>query len=269
MRAFRVPYAGAVLIVLPPSEGKTAPRRGKPLDLATLSFADLTKAREVVIRELVELCERRPDAGEVLGLGPTQTDEVARNASLWDAPTTRAERLYSGVLYDALGLATLSPAARRRAATRVTITSSVFGLLRIGDRVPAYRLSGDVALPGIGSVAGHWRKHLGPAAEDAVGAGLLIDLRSTTYAAFWRPARELAPTSASVRVLHETAGRRSVVSHFNKATKGRLVRDLLESGAAPRTPTALASAWRDLGWTVEQAPPSPRGTRLDVVVADV
>lgn len=269
MQGFRVPYAGAVLIVLPPSEGKTAPRRGKPLDLATLSFGGLTEAREVIIRGLVELCERRPDAADVLGLGPTQTDEVARNASLWDAPTTRAEKLYSGVLYDALDLATLSPAGRRRAATRVTITSSVFGLLRMGDRVPAYRLSGDVALPDIGSVAGHWREHLGPAAEEALGGGLLIDLRSTTYAAFWRPAHELAAKTASVRVLHEVAGRRSVVSHFNKATKGRLVRDLLESGANPRTPTALASAWRNLGWTVEQGTPSSRGTRLDVVVSDV
>jgi len=65
-------------------------------------------------------------------------------------------------------------------------------------------------------------------------------------------------------VLHEVAGTRKVVSHFNKATKGRIVRSLLESGAAPRTPARLAEALRDLGWTVELS-----DGQLDVVVAEL
>jgi hypothetical protein len=69
-----------------------------------------------------------------------------------------------------------------------------------------------------------------------------------------------------VRVLHEVDGRRQVVSHFNKATKGRIVRALLEAGANPRTPARLAAVLRDLGWTVEVATPTPKGTQLDVVV---
>jgi len=60
-----------------------------------------------------------------------------------------------------------------------------------------------------------------------------------------------------------------VVSHFNKATKGRLTRALLEHGVAPRTPAALASAWRDLGWTVEQTGAGRHGEALDVVVEEV
>ena len=42
-----------------------------------------------------------------LGLGPTQGDDVRRNARLRDLPTAPAERVYTGVLYDALGLTTL------------------------------------------------------------------------------------------------------------------------------------------------------------------
>ena len=57
-----------------------------------------------------------------------------------------------------------------------------------------------------------------------------------------------------------------MVSHFNKATKGRLVRALLEDGRHPRTPGALADLLRALGWKVEQGDPSRTGTRLDVVV---
>lgn len=264
------PYPVPVLILLPPSEGKTAPRRGKPLDLAALSSPVLTPARTRLLESLVALCRDEPErAATVLGLGPAQLDLVARNAGLATAPTARADAIYTGVLYDALDPASLTPAARRRATGRLAVTSALFGLVRPGDRIPAYRLSGDAVLPGVGSVAGVWREALGEAITDAVRGGLLVDLRSSTYAAFWRPPAELSRRVATVRVLHESGGRRTVVSHFNKATKGRIVRALLEDGADPRTPTAFADALRRLGWTVEVGDASPRGTQLDVVVTEV
>jgi cytoplasmic iron level regulating protein YaaA (DUF328/UPF0246 family) len=264
-----------VLILLPPSEGKAAPRRGKPLDLATLDFTTLTNARNRVIDSLVELSEGDPDlAAKTLGIGSTQLDLVELNRSLRTNPTARADQVYSGVLYDALDVATLSTAARRRATARLAVTSSLFGLVRPSDRIPAYRLSGDVTLPGLGPVAGVWREQLGDAATSALGSGLLVDLRSGMYGAFWRPTPEVKV--ATVRVLHEHQGRRKVVSHFNKATKGRIVRALLESGATPGTPARLADALRDLGWIVEGGRPieggragKAAGVQLDVVVSDV
>ncbi len=261
-----------MLILLPPSEGKTAPRRGKSLDLAALSAPALTPAREAMLAAL-ESASARPDATAILGLTPGQTDLVERNLALRTAPTARADAVYTGVLYDALSPATLSPAAKRRAQARVAITSSLFGIVRPGDRIPAYRLAGDVTLPGLGgaagSVAGHWRSVLDPVVREELGGGLLIDLRSSTYAAFWRPAADLAPRLATVRVLQERDGRRTVVSHFNKATKGRLVRALMEEGATPRTPERLADAWRDLGWHVETEDLGGKACRLDVVVSEV
>jgi cytoplasmic iron level regulating protein YaaA (DUF328/UPF0246 family) len=259
-----------VLILLPPSEGKTAARRGKSLDLAALTSPVLTPTRERLLDALTTLCRDDPDrAASVLGLGPVQHDLVLRNAVLDTAPTARADAIYTGVLYDALDFATLTPAARRRATSRLAVTSSLFGIVRPGDRIPAYRLSGDAALPGVGSVAGAWREVLGEAITDGMGSGLLVDLRSSTYAAFWRPTKDLARRVATVRVLHESGGKRTVVSHFNKATKGRIVRALLEDGADPRTPRALADALTRLGWTVEVGEPTPKGTQLDVVVTEI
>mgnify|MGYP000669266541 CR=1 FL=1 len=104
---------------------------------------------------------------------------------------------------------------------------------------------------------------------EALGTGLLVDLRSTAYAAFWKPPAELSRKVATVRVLHESGGQRKVVSHFNKATKGRIVRALLEDGANPGTPARLADALRDLGWFVEVGEPTTRGTQLDVVVEEL
>ncbi|MGI8434481.1 MAG: YaaA family protein [Nocardioidaceae bacterium] len=189
---------------------------------------------------------------------------MRRNALLPDAATAPAARIYTGVLYDALGLRTLSPAAKRRAASRLLVTSSLYGLVRPSDRIAAYRLSGDVSLPGLGTVASLWRPNLARALEPLTARNLLVDLRSTTYAAFWRPAPEVASRVVTLHVVHESDGARQVISHFNKATKGRLVRDLLEDGANPRTPAALAHALTRLGWTIEATPGG--GPGFDVVV---
>ena len=257
-----------MLILLPPSEGKTAPRRGKPLDLEGLSAPSLTPARERVLDALITLCAGDPAAAAaVLEVPKTQLELVELNASLRTAPTARAAAVYAGVLYDALGLATLSSGARRRATSRVRVTSSLFGLVAPTDRIPAYRLSGDAVLPGLGTMAGVWRDALGPEISGLVGDGLLVDLRSGMYTAFWRPTG--LTSVATVRVLHEVKGKRQVVSHFNKATKGRIVRALLEDGANPRTPQRLAEALRDLGWSVEVTDGARGAVQLDVVVSEL
>ncbi len=163
------------------------------MDLGTLSFPSLQPHRAEVLAALVELCTKRAplDAAQVLGLGRTQTDEVAADARLVRAPAARADRVYSGVLYEALDLPSLDGPARRRATSWLAVTSGLFGLLRPDDRIPAYRLSGDVSLPGVGPVSTFWSRHLDSSVRQAAGRGLVVDLRSSTYASFWRPGPEL------------------------------------------------------------------------------
>jgi cytoplasmic iron level regulating protein YaaA (DUF328/UPF0246 family) len=257
-----------VLILLPPSESKHAPRRGKALDLGGLSFPALEPTRRRVLTSLVDLCQGDPArARAVLGLTAGQRDEIERNAGLLSAPTTTVGQIYTGVLYDALGLATVSPAGKRRAATRIAVTSGLFGLLRLADRIPAYRLSGTTSLPGLGTLASVWRGVLGDVIEVEARRGLVVDLRSGTYAGFWRPGPGNAVNLVTVRVLQDVGGVRAVVSHFNKATKGHLVRALLEDGANPGTARALAKTLSALGWRVELSAGSP--PRLDVIVTEI
>lgn len=248
-----------MLVLLPPSEGKTAPTDGPALDLEALSFPRLNQVRDQLSRALVRLAGTRR-AAEVLGLGPTQADAIEVDAHLFEVPCAPAGEIYTGVLFGELDLASLDAAAARRAEQHLAVASALFGLVRVTDPIPAYRLSGSVTLPRLGPVASRWRPVLPTVLDDEAGDGLLVDLRSGTYVNLGKPGAALAPRTATVRVLHEVDGRRTVVSHFNKATKGRLVRDLLVEGAEPTTVDELASAWRDLGWTVEQS-----GTALDVV----
>ena len=104
-----------------------------------------------------------------------------------------------------------------------------------------------MSLPGTGTVSTYWGRRLDESVRTAAGRGLVVDLRSSTYASFWRPAPDLARKVVTLRVLHEVDGTRKVVSHFNKATKGRIVRALLEDGTAPGTPARFADHLRYAG----------------------
>jgi cytoplasmic iron level regulating protein YaaA (DUF328/UPF0246 family) len=85
----------------------------------------------------------------------------------------------------------------------------------------------------------------------------------------WSPAGRAADRWVTVRVLREVAGRRSVVSHLAKLTRGRLARHLLEAGRSPRTPEALAGLAAE-AFEVELSRPERRGRpwTLDVVLRE-
>jgi cytoplasmic iron level regulating protein YaaA (DUF328/UPF0246 family) len=251
-----------VLILLPPSEGKTEPRFGPPLDLDGLSSPSLAPTRRRILDVLVRACEGNATrAAKRLGLGPTQLDELTRNAGLHSAPTARADSVYTGVLYATWDPAGLSKSGREFADKHVATASALFGVVRAGDLIPAYRLSSGVELPRLGSVANLWRKPLGPVLDELTGGGLLIDLRSGAYVNLHKPSGDLAARTATIRVLSEVNGVRKVVSHFNKATKGEIVRGICENCIEPATPDALADALTDLGWKTELD-----GQRLDIVI---
>jgi cytoplasmic iron level regulating protein YaaA (DUF328/UPF0246 family) len=259
-----------VLVLLPPSEGKASSGRGAPLKLESLSLPGLNESREAVLDALVELCAADEEkAREVLGLSEGLRGEVAKNSGLRTAGARPAGQIYTGVLYDALDLASLDAAAKRRAASWLLVFSGLWGAVRVTDRIPSYRCSMGVRLPGLGALGTHWRAPMAAVLPEAAGDGLVLDLRSAAYAAAWKPKGEVAGRTATVRVLH--APTRKVVSHFNKATKGRIVRSLLTAGAAPAHPAELVEALRDLGYVVEAQAPGKAGVAwsLDVLVDEV
>jgi cytoplasmic iron level regulating protein YaaA (DUF328/UPF0246 family) len=225
-----------VLILLPPSESKTGRTRGRPLDLGSLSFPELTGTRRAVAAALAKV-SAHPDAFEVLGVSPSLTAEVARNLVLETAPSLPAARVYTGVLYDALDLASLDTAARRRANRWLVTVSALFGAVRPTDAIVPYRLSMAVNLPGVGPLAGAWKPELSRVLPAAAGRGVVVDCRSSTYAAAWTPSGDLAARWVQVRVPGAT--------HMAKHTRGLVARHLCVTGAAPRTAPALAEALRD------------------------
>jgi hypothetical protein len=245
-----------VLLLLPPSETKHPGGDGAPLDLTTLTAPELTPVRTELVESLVKLAADVPASRAALGLSPRQDDEIARNAALWAGPTLPALARYTGVLYDALDLRSLTRSQRARADRRLAVGSALFGLLRADDHVPTYRLSAGSTLPGLPTLRSMWRPALAP----VLGAydGLVVDLRSGSYAAL-----APVPGAVTVQVLSERPdGTRTVVSHFNKAHKGRVARLLATSKAEPADAVGLRRLLRRAGLHVEH----DGGTAMTLVV---
>ena len=247
-----------MLVLLPPSETKHGGGDGTSLSLDALSFPELVPLRKVLLDELVELAGDVPASRAALGISPRQDAEIARNAAVWTAPTMPALQRYTGVLYDALDVATLRGAGAARARARLVVGSALFGLLRAGDPVPAYRFSAGSALPGRPTPAARWRPVLDPVLAALAAGETVVDLRSGSYAALGR-----VPGAVTVNVLAQRPdGTRTVVSHFNKAHKGRLARALAVTRAEPADAAAVAAVARRAGMRVERT----GTTHLDVVV---
>jgi uncharacterized protein len=246
-----------VLVLLPPSETKRDGGDGPPLRLDALSHPGLDAVRSALVKELVDLAADAPACRAALGLSAAQDAEIARNAALWTAPTMAALHRYTGVLYDALDVRSLRGASAERAMARLAVGSALFGLLRAADPVPSYRLSAGSALPGDGTLAARWKPVLEPELAAIAAEQLVVDLRSGSYAALGR-----IPGAVTVNVLAERPdGSRSVVSHFNKAHKGRLARVLASSRAEPSDAAAVAAIARRAGMRVER-----RGQALEIIV---
>ncbi len=227
-----------MLILLPPSEGKAPPaRRGDPVDLAALALPELGPVRRELLQALVTVSDRE-DAASILGLGRTQLADLDLNRRLPELPARPAADIYTGVLYAALDLASLPPAARRRARAAVLVQSALWGPIRLTDRIPPYRLSIGTRLPGVEPLAGLWQRALGGVLQTRPGK-VVVDCRSSGYAAAWRPPEP----ESTVRITAQSVkdGRRAVVSHFAKQTRGLVVRMLLEAPRQPRTPQQVAA----------------------------
>ncbi|GGM38678.1 peroxide stress protein YaaA [Longimycelium tulufanense] len=245
-----------MLVLLPPSETKAAGGHGDPLDLDSLSTPELTPVRRKLVDVLVELAADVPASLAALGLSARQEAEVRRNAALRTAPTMPALRRYTGVLYDALDVPSMSVAELGRAEQRLSVGSALFGLVRGGDEIPAYRLSAASVLPAVGPLRELWRPVLEPMLSTV--DDLVVDLRSGAYAALAR-----VPHAVTVRVVSEDgAGRRKTVSHHNKAYKGKLARVLGTARGQVSTVDGIRRIAEKAGIVLEQT-----GDRaLDLVV---
>ena len=230
-----------MLIVLPPSETK-AP--GGEMDGIDVSFPDLDPVRAEIMDDLAALSV--DDMMTALKLPATKRDEAAENLELRTAPVMPAIYRYTGVLYDALDASSLPSSSLGHLA----IGSALFGVVRAGDTIPRYRLSGGSKLPSRDGNQPTMKARWGSVITDALAdQGFIVDMRSGAY-------QQLGPVPGAVTVRVESVqddGSRKVVSHFNKHYKGELARVLATAPDADSVTDieGVASIAEAAGMTVE------------------
>jgi hypothetical protein len=88
-----------------------------------------------------------------------------------------------------------------------------------------------VNLSELGPLSSVWRAPLATVLPIAAGRSVIVDCRSSTYAAAWVPQGDLAARWVQIRVPGDT--------HMAKRTRGLVARHLCESGVDTRTARAL------------------------------
>lgn len=258
-------------LLLPPSESKNDGTSASVLEVACLSFPELTPTRAKVLKSLGALSAKPNAARTALGISEKQDFERLRNLALLDGPTSPAADVYCGVVYDSFAYGTLTAAQKRKADASVLIQSALFGWVSLADRIPAYRLSGDCVVPRVGGVGPLWKKALRDSLD---GEDLIVDLRSGTYAKFWQPKPTHFDRTCVIKVMQtvsDASGTRKIaVSHFNKATKGLVTRDLITSKSTPKAVEDVVAVLKAADWVVEHTPATASSAHvIEVIIKDV
>lgn len=236
-------------ILLPPSAGKTTKESTNHLQLEKLWQEEhLTQTRRQLIDD-VQNTALLADAAQIFKLGPKNAHEISQNLEVYDAPALAAWQLYDGVLYEAAkfaqifsygacaqdgqGQADQSQGLQRQLEELTLVFSALFGPVRLTDLITPHRLSGSVKLPGQGSVASIWSKALKELLTQQLSGHVVVDLRSSEYGAMYRPAcgGECLTLNIAVAKVNPATGKRSVVSHWAKHTRGLLAGALLRAVA--------------------------------------
>lgn len=232
-----------VYVLLPPSETKSTGGSGPEFDPAWLSFPSLTPTRA---RLLAALAHHRTGSAAV---SPT----TGAGALIAPAgPCLPALQRYTGVLYAALDVRSMTRVEYARAGGRVLVCSALFGLLAGLDPVPSYKFSAGSRLPGLPTVAALWREPLTVALMGLDAP--VLDLRSGAYAAFG--SSDAVTSTIRVRVVTVTkAGEHKPVSHANKSIKGELTRVVATTRADVQDVAGLLRVARRAGLSVERTGP--------------
>ena len=251
-------------ILLPPSAGKTTKETTNHLQLEKLWQAEhLTQTRRQLIDD-VQNTALLADAAQIFKLGPKNAHEISQNLEIYDAPALAAWQLYDGVLYEAAKFAQIFSSGepsqgsqgqvgnhrgdqrqgsqgqvgnhrgdQRQLEELTLVFSALFGPVRLTDLITPHRLSGSVKLPGQGSVASIWSKALKELLTQQLSGHVVVDLRSSEYGAMYRPTRgsDCLLLNIGVAKVNPATGKRSVVSHWAKHTRGLLAGALLEAVA--------------------------------------
>ncbi len=239
-------------ILFSPSEGKKLGGDFCALNMQALLFSELQDKRLPLLKTYNELILHGSQEQLHKLTGIKKDEEIQKYQNdLFTSATMPALQRYDGVAYDYLALSTLSQEEKEYLYQQAIVFSNLFGPIRGGDLIPAYKFKQGSTLNDIATEK-VYKKAFSSALDTLLKDELVVDLRAGFYEKFYT----LTQPFITMKFLKDG----KTVSHWAKAYRGRVLRTL--SQIQPKDEEELlAIKYEGLSF-IESIPYKKHGTML-------
>ena len=208
-------------ILLAPSETKTS-GGSAPFKLESLLFEALLPHRSKLLHTYMNIVQKgdMAELSAMFGL-KKEADIKAHIKDIVHEPAMKAIERYTGVAFDHLDYRLLEKSAQHYIDEHVILCSNLFGFLRADDMIPEYRLKQGASVGDI-KVEKFYHEHGAPLMEAYLEDEEILDLRAGFYDKFYKPTKPYT----TLKFIKDG----KVVSHWAKAYRGIVVREVAKSG---------------------------------------
>ncbi len=197
-------------------------------------FSELGAERDRVIQAVKQAIQEKNRLADLFDVkGKALEKAIETNLDIPASPTLPAIERYTGDMYEAIDIASLSPNAVQLFKKVGLIVSGLLGLVTPGDLIPDYKLKIGAQLPDVGPLTRYWKGELAHLwIRELKGRGVL-DLLPDEHS------KTIAPPSGAISWVQVKFGKVSgkgpkakfsAITHESKIHRGQLVRSLLETG---------------------------------------
>lgn len=206
-------------ILFSPSETKTNKAFLPYINEKSFVFSHLYERRMEVIQRYQNIIKKEDIASlmTLFGIKDAQKCLALAHINLFTALTCKAIERYNGVAYDYLQYETLPMPAQNFIDNHLLIFSNLFGPLLAGDAIPEYKLSQGETLESFKPEV-FYKEIFSSSLDVMLQDEFVVDLRAGFYEKFYT----LKKPFITAKFLKNG----KVVSHFAKAYRGKMVRQL-------------------------------------------
>ena len=165
-------------ILLPPSEGKIEGGKEKYIEAKSgHAFGFLEKDRIFLLKNLLDFISKanHSDLDKLFSVKSNISNITSFLENFDQKLTLPAIERYSGVMFSAIDYPSLDDAQKDRANNSILFIDALFGLLRLQDLIPNYKLAISAKFSDF-KIDHHWKKVLKNHLEEALKDKIILDI---------------------------------------------------------------------------------------------
>ncbi len=206
-------------ILFSPSETKLPGGTNKSISNDSFFLPELFEKRQTVLNRYKEFLNESSlvTLSKFFGIKKEEDIKKYKNIDIYDEPTIKAVKRYTGIAYDYLKYDNLSKTEQNFIDNNLIIFSNLFGPILAKDLIPFYKLKQGEKI-GDFATERYYLKHFSNALDEYLKDEFIVDLRAGFYMKFY----DLKKPFVTMKFIKEG----KVVSHWAKAYRGLAVKEL-------------------------------------------